>query len=298
MKKVRLPNMLTGLALLCSAALFNGCSKDTAATPAPTASFTYVATGRDVTFTSTSTNAKTYAWTFGDGTTSTDQNPKKTYSVYGKYTVKLTVVGAGGTKTSLPDDLTLAKSSAVKIDGSFAEWANISPISTFATDGNKNLPSLLELKMDYDAAKIYYYVKGTSASLAGLQDVYFNVDGDTLTGYASGTWRSFGADYLVEEALGNNVSPGLFEFSGATQNDFAWGGPGVASGTGFFANSGAVTLSDGTKALEFSISRLVFNKLSTSIGTSVVDRTSSYDDLGSLPGEFISKRLVYLDLTK
>jgi serine protease len=123
MKNVRLPNMLTGLAMLCCAALFNGCSKDTPA--APTATFTYVANGRDVTFTSTSTNAKTFAWDFGDNTASTEQNPKHTYTVYGKYTVTLKTVGDGGTKTSLPDDLTLAKTSAVVIDASVAEWASI-----------------------------------------------------------------------------------------------------------------------------------------------------------------------------
>lgn len=51
-------------------------------------------------FTSTSTGSITsYAWTFGDGTNSTSQNPIKTYSTAGSYTVALTVTGSGGSNT-------------------------------------------------------------------------------------------------------------------------------------------------------------------------------------------------------
>ena len=39
----------------------------------------------------------TWAWDFGDGTTSTAQNPSHTYSKSGNYTVTLTVTGPGGT---------------------------------------------------------------------------------------------------------------------------------------------------------------------------------------------------------
>ena len=51
-------------------------------------------------FTSTSTGSiSTYAWTFDDGTNSTSQNPIKTYSTAGSYTVSLTVTGPGGSNT-------------------------------------------------------------------------------------------------------------------------------------------------------------------------------------------------------
>ena len=51
-------------------------------------------------FTSTSTGTiSTYAWTFGDGTASSSQNPAKTYSSAGIYTVSLTVSGAAGSNT-------------------------------------------------------------------------------------------------------------------------------------------------------------------------------------------------------
>lgn len=48
-------------------------------------------------FTNASENAETYLWDFGDGTTSTEKNPTKTYQEARAYTVKLKAVGAGGT---------------------------------------------------------------------------------------------------------------------------------------------------------------------------------------------------------
>jgi len=51
----------------------------------------------DVSFTSTSTGAvETYAWSFGDGTTSTEPNPSHTFAAPGGYTVTLTVTGPTG----------------------------------------------------------------------------------------------------------------------------------------------------------------------------------------------------------
>ena len=45
----------------------------------------------------------TYAWDFGDGTTSTEKNPRHTYTAVGTYTVKLTVKNVYGTHTATKD---------------------------------------------------------------------------------------------------------------------------------------------------------------------------------------------------
>jgi PKD repeat protein len=86
-------------------------SNDVAATiayAAPIASFTAsTASGiapLALNFTSTSSgNIASYAWTFGDGTDSTAQNPSHVYAAAGVYTVSLSVTGPGGTdaKTAL-----------------------------------------------------------------------------------------------------------------------------------------------------------------------------------------------------
>jgi PKD repeat protein len=53
-----------------------------------------------VAFTSSSTGAiSTYAWNFGDSTTSSAQNPTHSYATPGTYTVSLTVTGPGGSNT-------------------------------------------------------------------------------------------------------------------------------------------------------------------------------------------------------
>ena len=64
---------------------------------APTAGFGFVANQTTVAFTSTSQNATTYAWTFGDGNGSNEENPTHTYSAPGSYNVTLAASNNCGT---------------------------------------------------------------------------------------------------------------------------------------------------------------------------------------------------------
>ncbi len=68
---------------------------------APTASFTFSPespeTGETVQFTSTTTNANSLSWDFGDGTSSSEANPTHVYENEGTYTITLTAIGDGGT---------------------------------------------------------------------------------------------------------------------------------------------------------------------------------------------------------
>ncbi|RZQ51646.1 alkaline serine protease [Pseudoalteromonas phenolica] len=77
---------------------------------APVASFTAAVNGKTVQFTDGSSDDKgisSYAWQFGDGATSSQQNPSHTYSGTGDFTVKLTVTDTAGQ--------TASKSSVVSI---------------------------------------------------------------------------------------------------------------------------------------------------------------------------------------
>jgi PKD repeat protein len=59
-----------------------------------------------VSFTDTSTGTPTsWSWDFGDGGTSSEQNPEHTYTASGTYSVRLTVGGAGGLDEELWSDL-------------------------------------------------------------------------------------------------------------------------------------------------------------------------------------------------
>lgn len=70
------------------------CKKDT---PVAVAGFTTSHSGyyltQSVSFTNTSTNAKTYSWDFGDNATSTVQSPTHTYTQPGNYTIRLITDG-------------------------------------------------------------------------------------------------------------------------------------------------------------------------------------------------------------
>ena len=59
--------------------------------PAPTAAFTRVVNGLSVAFTSISTGATSYRWSFGDGNFATTQSPTHVYGAPGVYMVKLVV---------------------------------------------------------------------------------------------------------------------------------------------------------------------------------------------------------------
>lgn len=69
-------------------------------TEIPTASFTSITSGGTVNFTNTSNNASTFLWEFGDGETSTVENPSHSYGADGNYTVILTTTNECGSVTT------------------------------------------------------------------------------------------------------------------------------------------------------------------------------------------------------
>ncbi len=79
----------------------------------PAANFSYTVDGRTVTFTNTSSYSTAYSWNFGDGATSTEENPVHTYATDGNFTVVLTATNDLGTSTKSVDILL---SSAVLTD--------------------------------------------------------------------------------------------------------------------------------------------------------------------------------------
>ncbi|NVK63460.1 MAG: PKD domain-containing protein [Flavobacteriales bacterium] len=88
----------------------SACDADTVCTTvtvsdcvSPTSSFTETLSSNgvvDFTSTSTSNGTTTFAWDFGDGGTSTDENPSYTYTANGTYTVCLTVTDSCGIDTT------------------------------------------------------------------------------------------------------------------------------------------------------------------------------------------------------
>src|SRR5213592_445193 len=78
----------------------------------PTAGFTSSCSGLPCTFTSTSSDPDgtiaSWRWTFGDGASSTEQNPTHTYQAGGTYTVNLTVTDDKGATGTTSKSVTVA----------------------------------------------------------------------------------------------------------------------------------------------------------------------------------------------
>ncbi|MFN0202327.1 MAG: S8 family serine peptidase [Bacteroidia bacterium] len=75
----------------------------------PSTNITYLNSGATVNFTDNSQGATAWAWNFGDGNTSTLQNPSHTYTQAGTYTVSLTANG-GACTSSASAQITVAYS--------------------------------------------------------------------------------------------------------------------------------------------------------------------------------------------
>ena len=89
--------------LLAGLCILAGCGGGPTVEP-PTADFSVdkadVVVGQTITFTDHSTGDPTsWSWDFGDGESSTAQNPTHSYDAVGIYTVSLTVTNAGGSDT-------------------------------------------------------------------------------------------------------------------------------------------------------------------------------------------------------
>ncbi|MER5651142.1 ThuA domain-containing protein [Streptosporangium sp. NPDC002524] len=98
--------------------------------------------------------AITYAWAFGDGTTSTAANPVKTYTANGNYTATLTVrdsLGATGT-ASVP--ITVGNTApTVTIErprqGQLFQWGDTVPFTIKVTDPEDGTVDCSKVKMTY-----------------------------------------------------------------------------------------------------------------------------------------------------
>ena len=88
--------------LLSLSLVAGACNRSDSPEPKPVAKFeapTTAETGTTLSLRNTSIDATSYVWTWGDGTTSTDQNPAHIFSLTGNYRVLLRASSTGGSDT-------------------------------------------------------------------------------------------------------------------------------------------------------------------------------------------------------
>ena len=119
----------TGINASLTVSLTGEATSDGGGTPtneAPTAAFSYSPTDLSVAFTDASTDSDgsvvSWSWDFGDGNSSSDQNPTHAYGAYGTYTVELTVTDDDGATGTASQSVTLSDPNA---DGAFIEEAGM-----------------------------------------------------------------------------------------------------------------------------------------------------------------------------
>lgn len=128
----------------------------------------------DVNFTNTSTNATSYAWDFGDGTQSSDENPTHTYSGNGVYTVQLVATSANGcqntaTQTVTIDQLGLDINTA---NASIQVYPN--PVSDMLFIRNDDMESLQIQVLDINGRVIYQSDEPTDSSIIEISTQNWN----------------------------------------------------------------------------------------------------------------------------
>jgi PKD repeat protein len=125
------------------------CSTVIVTCPAPVVNFTSSVTGLTANFTNTSINATSFSWAFGDGGTSSLQNPSHIYAQGGTYQVCLTATSACGSTTqcstvvlNCPTPASNFSFTNINLNYSFTSLSTGSPTSyawTFGDGGTSTL---------------------------------------------------------------------------------------------------------------------------------------------------------------
>ncbi|WP_148705478.1 PKD domain-containing protein [Methanosarcina siciliae] len=159
-----------------------------------------------VNFTDESTNSPTsWSWDFGDGSTSTEQNPVHAYTAEGNYSIKLTVTNAGGSDEELKTDyITVLETSTPEPEPVAAFTADVtngnSPLTVNFTDHSTGSPTSWLWDFGDDSNSTEQNPVHTYAS-AGSYTVNLTVEN------AAGTDFELKSDYIeVSEASGSTVT--------------------------------------------------------------------------------------------
>jgi len=173
--------------------------------------------GYTVTFSNQTTNAVSYKWDFGDGESSTEENPVHTYPGKGKYVPTLYATSTDGITTEGSTVINISKNSAVSLtDNSFSDWDTVTH-NVVAGAGTFTLA-----KFDYNSENVYFYFEmNTKESNGEIYDFYIDADNDATTGYTTGSFTGGGYDVLLEGTMLDGwFDP--FYHSGSDQNAFSF----------------------------------------------------------------------------
>lgn len=288
MKTIIYKSMLFAFVVIMAA----GCAKslDYPDIPEQEAFFSYEANSYVVNFTNESKVKGTYKWDFGDGSTSTEENPTHNFGKKGKYLVTLTVTGNGST-VEASTVMLLDKTTTIKLDdNSVADWDNITKnVVISGPDGM----GVKKGKFDYDANYIYIYIEQASTIADGtIFSIFLDTDTTKSTGFILGAFPGVGAEkYFEGQVATSEPWFDTYNYSGGGP-DWAWD----YVQAGEFYKVGHVEESDGLLKYELAISRTKISGLSNeAVRLAIIVMDSGWSDFGYMPDKESSGYLLMMN---
>lgn len=245
MKSLKLFMFYSSIGMILSC--FLSCKKDKVQSSVDVI-YTVNVDGLTATFTNQTKGVTTYKWDFGDGATSTVENPVHTYAVKGKYVPTLYVTTASGQNFEGSTVLRLSKGSPVKLDdNTLSDWDTLN--HNVITSGPKG-GIFRKVKFDYDGANIYFYIEMASKKSNGdIFDFYIDPDNNSGTGLLTSLFPNGGYDVLMEGAMLDNWFD-VFYHTG-DQNSFSFNQQSLSD----YYKIGTIVEASGILKFEGSISR-------------------------------------------
>ncbi|MGD9546732.1 MAG: S8 family serine peptidase [Candidatus Krumholzibacteriia bacterium] len=291
----------------------------------PVAGFTGTPTSGDyplaVQFTDQSTNSPTsWSWAFGDGGTSTAQNPSHTYNAAGSYTVSLTVANADGgdtetktgyitvTEPSVPTPPVAAftgtpTSGDYPLAVQFTDQSTNTPTSWSWTFGDGGTSTAQNPSHTYTAAGAYTVSLTVANAYGG--------DTETKTGFITVTEPPVGGTMHVADIVVTRVLSGRKYYGRAVVTVVDDGGAPVAGATvtglmtgdaaetlsGVTGTDGAVTLttlrkSYGTTDYCFEVTGVTHASLTYDAGSNLVTKSCEGGDVFGAGERFLPDSVV------
>lgn len=249
----------------------------------PMALFDYQIDGITVQFTNYSTDATTYMWDFGDGNTSTEENPLHVYAESGNYIITFTATGEGGSKT-IKEMLKIQKPALIQIDGYFDDWDNVPAEALASVTTLDEESALKEMKATSDDNYIYIYLVLEESKVFPI-DIFINADNNSSTGGNTWLWDPCGAEFLLEGFISANLEDvTVFNFpADAAQDDWAWTEV-LGPGSGIIKMSSPKTINGDIVAIEmYIIKEMIPATLAPEIGIGIFSSDENWSDNGVLP---------------